>query len=197
DTAYATAFAVAKECRKTAIAVADAPGFVVNRLLVRLLGEVLGSLEDGTDVQVADAALRPLGLPMGPFQWLQLVGPAVAEHVLDTLRDKLGDRYPTSPGLRRIVEEGAPFVEFEGRPSATSPVTLSIGSYFGSRAAQAGAQSEDELLQRVRNALAEEVDLMLAEGVVGATEDIDLGMIMGAEWPFDLGAIAPYLERTA
>src|SRR5699024_7006392 len=105
DVAYATAFAVAKACRKTAIAVADAPGFVVNRLLVRRLGEGLGSLEDGTDVQVADAALRPLGLPMGPFQLLQLVGPAVAEHVLDTLRDKLGDRYPTSPGLRRIVED--------------------------------------------------------------------------------------------
>lgn len=197
DAAYATAFAVAKECRKTAIAVADAPGFVVNRLLVRLLGEVLGSLEDGTEVQVADAALRPLGLPMGPFQLLQLVGPAVAEHVLDTLRDELGDRYPTSPGLRRIVQDDARFVEFEGRPGAGSPVNLQIGSYFGSRAGQAGAQSEEQLLQRVRDALAQEVDLMLAEGVVGAKEEIDLGMIMGAGWPFHLGGITPYLARTA
>ncbi|MGC0142475.1 3-hydroxyacyl-CoA dehydrogenase NAD-binding domain-containing protein [Pseudactinotalea sp. Z1732] len=197
DAAYATAFAVAKECRKTAIAVADAPGFVVNRLLVRLLGEVLGSLEDGTGVQVADAALRPLGLPMGPFQLLQLVGPAVAEHVLDTLREQLGDRYPTSPGLRRIVEDRARFVEFEGRPGAGSPVNMQIGSYFGSRAEQAGAQSETELLNRVRDALAQEVDLMLAEGVVGDREDIDLGMIMGAGWPFHLGGITPYLARTA
>ncbi|HLS25099.1 MAG TPA: 3-hydroxyacyl-CoA dehydrogenase NAD-binding domain-containing protein [Beutenbergiaceae bacterium] len=197
DTAYATAFAVAKECRKTAIAVADAPGFVVNRLLVRLLGEVLGSLEDGTEVQVADAALRPLGLPMGPFQLLQLVGPAVAEHVLNTLREKLGDRYPTSPGLRQVVEDGAHFVEFEGRPGAGSPVNLQIGSYFGSRAEQVGAQSESELLQRVRDALAQEVDLMLSEGVVGAKEDIDLGMITGAGWPFHLGGITPYLDRTA
>ncbi len=197
DVTYATAFAVAKECRKTAIAVADAPGFVVNRLLVRLLGEVLGSLEDGTEVQVADAALRPLGLPMGPFQLLQLVGPAVAEHVLDTLREELGPRYPTSPGLRRVVEEGARFVEFDGRPSAASPVNLQIGSYFGSRAERAGAQNEEELLQRVRDALAEEVDLMLAEEVVGAKEDIDLGMIMGAGWPFHLGGITPYLDRTA
>src|SRR5699024_152880 len=197
DTAYATAFAVAKECRKTAIAVADAPGFVVNRLLVRLLGEVLGSLEDGTEVQVADAALHPLGLPMGPFQLLQLVGPAVAEHVLDTLRSELGDRYPTSPGLRRMVEEGAAFVHDEGRPGAASPVDFSIGSYFGSRASAETAQTEEQLLQRVRDALAQEVDLMLAEGVVGAKEDIDLGMIMGAGWPFHLGGITPYLDRTA
>src|SRR5699024_3700636 len=95
---------------------------IVNRLLVRLLGEVLGSLEDGTSVADADAALRPLGLPMGPFQLLQLVGPAVAQHVLDTLREKLGDRYPTTPGLAQIVEDGTPFVHFEGRPSAASQI---------------------------------------------------------------------------
>lgn len=197
EAAYATAFAVAKACKKSAIAVADAPGFVVNRLLVRLLGEVLGSLEDGTDVAVADRALRPLGLPMGPFQLLQLVGPAVAEHVLDTLRDELGDRYPTTPGLRAMVADDAPFVQFEGRPSATSPVIESIGSYFGSRAEHAGPQSEDELLRRVRDALAHEVDLMLDEGVVTAEEDIDLAMILGAGWPFHLGGITPYLKRSA
>ncbi|WP_420110585.1 3-hydroxyacyl-CoA dehydrogenase NAD-binding domain-containing protein [Pseudactinotalea sp.] len=194
DGAYATAFAVAKACGKSAIAVADRPGFVVNRLLVRLLGEVLGSLEDGTDVETADAALRPLGLPMGPFQLLQLVGPAVAKHVLDTLRDNLGDRYPTSPGLDRMVSDGAPFVTFEGRPSAGSPVDPSIAGYFGSRAGN--SQSADELLARVRDALAEEVRLMLDEGVVTDSADIDLAMILGAGWPFHLGGITPYLQRT-
>ncbi|WP_156250671.1 3-hydroxyacyl-CoA dehydrogenase NAD-binding domain-containing protein [Pseudactinotalea terrae] len=194
DAAYATAFAVAKACGKSAIAVADRPGFVVNRLLVRLLGEVLGSLEDGTAVETADAALRPLGLPMGPFQLLQLVGPAVAKHVLDTLRDNLGERYPTSPGLDRMVDDGAPFVTFEGRPNAGSPVDPSIASYFGSRSGH--AQTDDELLARVRDALAEEVRLMMEEKVVTDTADIDLAMILGAGWPFHLGGITPYLQRT-
>lgn len=194
DAAYATAFAVAKACGKSAIAVADRPGFVVNRLLVRLLGEVLGSLEDGTDVETADAALRPLGLPMGPFQLLQLVGPAVAEHVLDTLRENLGDRYPTSPGLHRMVADGARFVVFEGRPTAASPVDPAIASYFGSRAGN--PQTADELLARVRDALAEEVRLMMEEGVVADSGDIDLAMILGAGWPFHLGGITPYLQRT-
>lgn len=194
DAAYATAFAVAKACGKSAIAVADRPGFVVNRLLVRMLGEVLGSLEDGTDVETADAALRPLGLPMGPFQLLQLVGPAVAEHVLDTLRENLGERYPTSPGLRRMVTEGAPFVVVEGRPTAASPVDPGIARYFGSRGGN--GQTADELLARVRDALAEEVRLMLEEKVVTDAADIDLAMILGAGWPFHLGGITPYLQRT-
>ena len=195
DAAYATAFAVARACGKSTIAVADAPGFVVNRLLVRLFGEVLGSLEDGTPVSVADAALRPLGLPMGPFQLLQLVGPAVAMHVLDTLREELGERYPSSPGMARMVEGNVPFVTFEGWPSAASPVDISIGQYFGSRA-DGEPQTADELLVRVRDALAEEVRMMLAEKVVGEAADIDLGMILGAGWPFHLGGITPYLTRT-
>ncbi|WP_154794320.1 3-hydroxyacyl-CoA dehydrogenase NAD-binding domain-containing protein [Occultella kanbiaonis] len=194
DAAYATAFAVAKASGKSAIAVADAPGFVVNRLLVRLLGEVLGALEDGTDVPTADAALRPLGLPMGPFQLLQLVGPAVAMHVLDTLRENLGDRYPTSPGLARMVTDGTPFVTYEGRPTAASPVDPGIERYFGSRSGR--AYTAPELLDRVGGALAEEVTLMLDEQVVSDAADIDLGMILGAGWPFHLGGITPYLRRS-
>lgn len=192
DAAYATAFAVARACRKSAIAVADRPGFVVNRLLVRLLGEVLGSLEQGTDVATADVALRPLGLPMGPFQLLQLVGPAVAMHVLDTLREQLGDRYPASPGLARVVADGARFVTGDGRPSATSPVDPAIGSFFGGES----PESAEQLLARVRDALAEEVALMLDEHVVTDAADIDLAMILGAGWPFHLGGITPYLVRT-
>ena len=37
---------------------------------------------------------------------------------------------------------------------------------------------------------------MLDEGVVAAPEDIDLCMILGAGWPFHLGGITPYLDRT-
>ncbi|MFV0425712.1 MAG: 3-hydroxyacyl-CoA dehydrogenase NAD-binding domain-containing protein [Beutenbergiaceae bacterium] len=194
DATYATAFSVARECGKSAIAVADRPGFIVNRLLVRLLGEVLGSLEEGTPVAVADRALRPLGLPMGPFQLLQLVGPAVAQHVLNTLRSTLGERYPTSAGLAQMVDEGASFVRYEGRPSADSPVDPAIARFFGSRSGQ--GQSEEELLVRVRTALAEETTAMLDEGVVPERADIDLAMILGAGWPFHLGGITPYLERT-
>ncbi|UNX53365.1 3-hydroxyacyl-CoA dehydrogenase NAD-binding domain-containing protein [Georgenia sp. TF02-10] len=195
DDTYTTAFAVAQACRKTAVAVADAPGFVVNRLLVRLLGEVLGSLEEGTTVADADRALRPMGLPMGPFQLLQLVGPAVAEHVLVTLRRELGERYPDSPGLARMVAEGAPFVTFTGRPTATSPVAPDLAGYFGSRPVPEPLDA-DGVLDRVRRALAEETALLLGDGVARDAGDVDLAMILGAGWPLHLGGITPYLDRT-
>ncbi|GAA4433293.1 3-hydroxyacyl-CoA dehydrogenase NAD-binding domain-containing protein [Georgenia halophila] len=195
DVAYATAFAIAESCRKTAVAVADAPGFVVNRLLLRLLGEVLGALEEGMPVSVADEALAPMGLPMGPFQLLELVGPAVAEHVLVTLRQELGERYPDSPGLAEVVRTGRSFVRGEGRPTASSPVDEGVGELFGSRPVAAPPDAGG-LLERVRVALAEEVSLLLADGVVADAADVDLAMILGAAWPLHLGGITPYLDRT-
>jgi 3-hydroxyacyl-CoA dehydrogenase len=194
DAALATAFAVVAACGKTAVAVRDAPGFVVNRVLVRLLGEVLGALEEGTSVAVADRALRPMGLPMGPFQLLQLVGPAVAHHVLAELRTGLGDRFPASPGLARLVAEGRPLVvAAQGRPTATSPVDPGIAAYFPGAGP---GLDEPALLRRVQDALAEEVSLLLRDGVVPEVEDVDLGMILGAAWPPHLGGISPYLDRT-
>ena len=194
-TAYATAFAVAQACRKTAVAVADAPGFVVNRLLLRLLGEVLGALEEGTSIVDADAALGPMGLPMGPFQLLDLVGPAVAHHVLQALRRGLGERYPDSPGLAEVVRTGRRFVRAEDRPQATSPVDPSIAEVFGSRTV-AEPMGRDELLRRVREALADETARLLDEQVVADAGDVDLAMILGAGWPLHNGGLTPYLDRT-
>ena len=45
-------------------------------------------------------------------------------------------------------------------------------------------------------ALAQEIGLMLDEGVVQAVQDIDLCMLLGAGWPFWLGGISAYLDRT-
>ena len=45
-------------------------------------------------------------------------------------------------------------------------------------------------------ALAEESRIMLDEGVVAEPQDIDLCMLLGAGWPFHLGGILPYLDRT-
>ena len=53
----------------------------------------------------------------------------------------------------------------------------------------------EEVLRRTQDALAEEIGLMLDEGVVAGPEDIDLCMILGAGWPMFLGGITPYLDR--
>ena len=94
---------MAKSLKKNAVLVKDAPAFVVNRLLIRTTAVITKAVDDGTPVEVADAALRPLGLPMPPFVLLQLVGPAVVLHVTETLHAAFGDRFPVSANLQALV----------------------------------------------------------------------------------------------
>jgi hypothetical protein len=55
--------------------------------------------------------------------------------------------------------------------------------------------SSAELQDRVYDGLADEVWRMLEEGVVEGPEDIDVGMILGAGWPFHMGGLTPFLDR--
>jgi hypothetical protein len=54
----------------------------------------------------------------------------------------------------------------------------------------------DEVRRRALDAIAQEIRLMLDEGVVAQAQDIDLCMILGAGFPFHLGGITPYLDRS-
>lgn len=199
EPALATGYAVAKALGKSAVGSADRPGFIVNRLLVLLLGRILGAVEAGTPIEVADRACESLGLPMPPFQLLDLVGPAVGLHVLTSLREELGEAFPASPGLERIVAEGIPMVQEAAAPGLPRRVRPELQEVFDSvRPADTEPVVLDEagVLDDVLTALTTEIGRMLAEGVVQHPSQIDTAMILGAGWPFHLGGITPYLDRT-
>ncbi|MFC0863544.1 3-hydroxyacyl-CoA dehydrogenase NAD-binding domain-containing protein [Sphaerimonospora cavernae] len=188
DATLATAFAVGKSLKKSSVLVEDAPAFVVNRLLTRFMGEVIAAVDEGTPLEVADHALDSLGLPMTPFALLQLVGPAVALHVAETMHAAFPDRFSVSENLARLVAAGRPGVygaDFQIDPEARA-------LFEGGSSPSTG---EDVRLRALR-ALAQEIRLMLDEGVVSAAQDIDLCMILGAGWPFHTGGVTPYLDRT-
>jgi 3-hydroxyacyl-CoA dehydrogenase len=186
DATLATAFAVGKQLKKSCVLVADAPAFVVNRLLTRFLGEITGAVEQGTPVAVADRALDPLGLPMTPFDLLTLVGPPVALHVAERMHEAFPDRFAVGDGLRKMVELGKSSVYSE--PGVVDPDLAGID-------AGNSPLTEEQVRANAERALAQEIGLMLDEGVVQAVQDIDLCMLLGAGWPFWLGGISAYLDR--
>ncbi len=186
DATLATAFATAKTLRKSAVLVKDAPAFVVNRLLFRYFGEIHAAIDAGTPVEVADQALDPLGLPMRPLALLNLVGAGVAYHVGGTLHEAFPDRFRLSDNLRRMAESGKPLmVDDEINPEVVA--LLEVGS---------APLTAEQVRQNALDAIAQEIRLMLDEGVVAEAQDIDLCMILGAGWPFPLGGITPYLDRS-
>jgi 3-hydroxyacyl-CoA dehydrogenase/enoyl-CoA hydratase/carnithine racemase len=190
DAVLATAFELARGLKKTAVLVKDAPAFVVNRILLRLMGEVTAAFDEGTPAGVADAALRPMGLPMTPFTLLAMVGLPVAQHVQESLHAAFGDRFPVSQNLQKLVDNNVRSLWSAADGTQEIPAATSALMSFGSTPSTA-----DEVLRRTQDALAEEIGLMLEEGVVAAPQDIDLCMILGAGWPMFLGGITPYLDR--
>jgi 3-hydroxyacyl-CoA dehydrogenase/enoyl-CoA hydratase/carnithine racemase len=188
DAAVATALAVGRQLKKNCVIVADRPAFVVNRVLTRFLGEITRTVDEGTPFEVAEHAADPLGLPMTPFLLLQLVGPRIALHVAETLHDAFGDRFAVSPKLRALAESGKSSVYLPDFSVDSEVIKLLSGG--------SAPSTESEVLERALEGLAQEIKIMLDEGVVAAPEDIDLCMILGAGWPFHLGGITPYLDRT-
>ncbi|MEU6853919.1 3-hydroxyacyl-CoA dehydrogenase NAD-binding domain-containing protein [Actinacidiphila alni] len=190
DPSLATAFAVAKKLKKTAVLVKDAPAFVVNRILTRFMGEIQNVIDEGTPVAVAEQAVEPLGLPMSPLVLLELVGPAIGLHVSETLHRAFPDRFTVSENLAAVVKAGKRgfYVYDSGKPELDPEVAalLKQGDTV---------LTEAQVRDRVLDAVAQEIGLMLAEGVVAEAQDIDLCLITGAGWPFHLGGITPYLDR--
>jgi 3-hydroxyacyl-CoA dehydrogenase/enoyl-CoA hydratase/carnithine racemase len=172
DGTLATAWAFAEQLRKRPVLVADAPAFVVNRVLTRLMSVVLDAIEHGTDPDEADEAILRLGLPMAPSVLLQMVGPRVANHVLETLHDAYPDRFPLSRTLANYAD-------------GSDEIAMVAHN----------ARTQDEILERALEALADEVRHLLEEGVVAEAKDVDTALLLGAGWPFWLGGITKHLDQ--
>jgi 3-hydroxybutyryl-CoA dehydrogenase len=101
--------AVAMEIGKQPIEVAEAPGFVVNRILVPMINEAVGILAEGlASPQDIDAAMK-LGAnhPMGPLTLADMIGLDVCLAVMDVFHQEFGDsKYRTHPLLRKYVRAG-------------------------------------------------------------------------------------------
>jgi len=108
DEQLATAWDVVKKLRKRGVLVADAPGFVVNRLLTRMTTVLTDAIESGNTVDEVDEAILSLGMPMAPSVLREMVGPAVAQHVLETMHRAWPDRFPLTAAAdagRRTPEQ--------------------------------------------------------------------------------------------
>jgi len=188
--ALSTAFVVAAALGKTAVLTADSPGFVVNRLLAIVMGEAAHAVDQGTPLTTVERAFTPVGLPMTPFQLIDLVSWKVAAHVQDTMAAAFPDRFHRSENLHRMGEL-TPVLQRDPAGRITGWSTdahdrLTVGST---------PLTAEQILRRVQDGLAREIAIMLADGVVTDTQDIDLCMILGAGWPQLNGGITPYLDR--
>ena len=99
----------AQDIRKTAIRCAEAPGFVVNRILNSSVSEIWRVQdEEDLDVQEIDKMVTDAkAAPMGPFYLADLLGLDTVVHVAEHLQQSYGEgRFHVSPKMKELVEVG-------------------------------------------------------------------------------------------
>ncbi len=109
DETFAKVKEITEALGKTPVEVAEAPGFVVNRILVPMINEAVGILSEGVaSAEDIDAAMK-LGAnhPMGPLALGDLIGLDVCLAIMDVLQSETGDtKYRPHPMLRKYVRGG-------------------------------------------------------------------------------------------
>ncbi len=191
DEAMATAFEVAKKVRKSAVQCRDEPAFIVNRLLIRFNAAAVESLRHGNDFQEIDAAIRKLGLPMGPFLVLGLVGLEVALHTAEALQAAFPDRFEVDDNFRAIGESGLPGVYDWSKGGEVYPEIRDLVQVDDG----ATKRTEEQIQRAALEAVADEARRMIDDGTVADARDIDTALILGAGFPFFMGGVCHYLDQ--
>ncbi len=100
------AMEIAREVGKTPVSVNEAPGFVVNRILIPMINEGVGILADGvaTREDIDEAMKLGANHPMGPLALADLIGLDVCLAIMEVLYNEFGDsKYRPHPLLRKMV----------------------------------------------------------------------------------------------
>jgi 3-hydroxybutyryl-CoA dehydrogenase len=104
-----TILELTKNLGKTPVEVNEAPGFVVNRVLIPMINEGIGILADGvaTAEDIDQAMMLGANHPMGPLALGDLVGLDVCLAIMETLHSEYGDdKYRPHPLLKKMVRAG-------------------------------------------------------------------------------------------
>jgi 3-hydroxyacyl-CoA dehydrogenase/enoyl-CoA hydratase/3-hydroxybutyryl-CoA epimerase len=179
-----TVLAFTRRLKKTPIIVGDAPGFLVNRILMPYLAEAVGFVERGEALKAVDRALRDFGMPVGPLELLDEIGLDVARKVSHVLGEAFGDRMPSASLIDRLVSEGA-----LGRKSGLGFYRYERGARVGVNPALAvmaqarAATPAAEIADRLVDAMVNEAALALEDHVVENPDDVDLAMTLGTGFP--------------
>src|SRR5574344_201004 len=100
---------LATQMGKTPVLVNEAPGFVVNRILIPMVNEGIGILADGvaTAEDIDNAMKLGANHPMGPLALADLIGLDVCLAIMEVLHREYGDdKYRPHPLLRKMVRAG-------------------------------------------------------------------------------------------
>lgn len=197
DQALATAIELAQRVGKTPILVGDAPGFLVNRVLIPYLAEALVLATEGTPFDQVDEAMKTWGMPMGPFELLDQIGLDVVSSILASFRGKLGAHLVVPDVVERVIENdwlgrknGRGFYIY-GRKGRRSVNRVLAKLIAGDHPPTDTPIDQETVQWRLVLPMVNEAAQLLVSGVVDSADTIDLATVLGLGFaPFRGGLLA-------
>ena len=186
--AVESALACVKAIKKLPVFVQDCPGFLVNRILLSYMNEVVLAAEEGVSPEIIDSEAKRIGFPMGPLELTDMVGWDVSLHTFPVLHSAYGDRFPEVRLVQALNDAGR-----LGQKSGKGVYSNGqIDDEFRSMVASLGSKGGGApfTIDRLILKLVNEAVYCLQEGVATA-EDIDKAMVFGVGFPNVSGVGGP------
>lgn len=196
--AVATAIDFCKKMGKTPLVVGDCPGFLVNRILIRGLNEILWMLQEGVPMHQIEETLEAFGMPMSPFELSDEIGNDVSYKVTKMLEKAYGNRMKCPEILQMINDQelfgkknAKGFFLYSGKEPSVNPDIALIVSAYSSK-----PQNLDDktILERFIFSMADEAARCLEEKIVASPAYLDLALILGAGFPPFHGGLMKYID---
>ncbi|MGJ8654639.1 MAG: 3-hydroxyacyl-CoA dehydrogenase NAD-binding domain-containing protein [Opitutaceae bacterium] len=193
DQTLADAIRFVQAIGKSPVVVKDAPGFLVNRILLPYLLEAFSRFTDGVAPERIDQAMLDFGMPMGPLRLLDEIGLDVGKHVAETLVAAFPNRMAIPPMMEAMIKDGflgrkvgEGFYVYNGDTPEPNPYALAL------REAEDSDNQTDttEIAEQLAHLMSKEAALCLDENIADTPEDIDFAMVMGTGYaPFRGGPL--------
>jgi 3-hydroxyacyl-CoA dehydrogenase / enoyl-CoA hydratase / 3-hydroxybutyryl-CoA epimerase len=173
----------ARRLGKTVVVTQDAPGFLVNRVLLPYLNEAAFLFEEGATIDLIDRVAVKFGMPMGPVELVDQIGIDVAYKVAHILEEAFGSRMKVASVLDKVMQKkllgkksGKGFYLYEGKQKQVNPEV---------KALRVGGRSVlvEDVVKRLIYIMINEAARCLDERVVAEPSAVDMAMVMGTGFP--------------
>lgn len=218
EEAAALARAFAMKLGKTVVTTADAPGFVVNRILAPYLREAILLMQEGVPLEDIERAMKDFGMPMGPLELLDEVGLDISEKVIHVLHEALGDRM-SPPAIMEAINAlkvvgrkgGKGIYVYDAPGGRRKSYTEKVGKGWRKKkikkyvfnpdvvaaiTAPRNPKTAGEIRDRLVLAMVNEAARVMEEQIVGDSSQLDLAMIFGTGFPPFTGGLLRYADQS-
>jgi len=199
----ATAMALAKKIRKTAVVSGVCDGFIGNRMINQYSAQALAMLEEGASPQQIDAAIEKFGFAMGPFRMSDLAGNDIGWHIRKRQLAE-GKLTRTSLIADRLCElgrfgqkTGAGWYDYrlgDRHAHVSEVVEKLIAEQRTASGVSTRSLDDAEIVDRLVFSLVNEGAKILQEGIAQRASDIDLVYLTGYGFPIWRGGPMHYAE---